>query len=1006
MGFLRRHAPGLAALAVALCVFGGISLVTLPGGLYPEVSFPRVVVAATLSGASAETMQLSVTRPVEEGLSTVLGVQRVRSRTIRAASEVSLWFDPGADMDQALSLINARLAELRGELPQEVTLTAERLTPSSFPIQTLAVTGTAQPVQLRDFALYTLRPRMAGLPGVGRVDVIGGDTREVEITVDPVRLEQAQLDMSRLASAVADALKLEPVGRLDVHYRQELVVVQGPVEDLDLLSQIMVGGSPESPVLLGDVARVEEGRADRLSLTSANGKPAALVNIGRRPGADAIALAQAIRTELESIRAGLPPGIEVLVTYDQAGLIARSVRNVRDAVALGGLLTLIVVGLFLRSWRAMVAAAAALPVTLLMTCAALELSGGTMNLMSLGGLAVAIGLVVDDAVVVVEAVYRRVTSGMERWAATADALREIAWPVTNSTLTTVVVFAPLSLLSGVSGQFFAALAFTLSAAVLISLAVAVTLTPLLCGWLLLPQATHARTPRGLYDRVLSRLLSRPWRTVAVGAAITVLFAGIASGVGTGFLPELDEGAFVVDYFTPTGTSLNEADRLGRQIEAAVAALPEVASTSRRLGAELGPPAATESYVGDITVELKHRRTRSGPQVIEEARTRVESVAPGVRVEFIELLQDVLSDLEGNPDPIEVKLQGEDVSVLRSFAPQVAERLQDIPGLVDLYDGVSGCTPEIHLELQLASAGRAGLTAQEVTAQVRTALLGQVVSAIPRTGRWVNVRVRLRDEDRLDAQVLEQLRLRTPSGTTAPLSQVAQLRRKCLPAELLSENLRPLVPVTGRLESRDLGSVTADVQARLADLKPPEGVELRVGGQRDSQQASFRGLLLVLALATFGVFLILTFHFRSLVLPLLILGVAPVALVSGLAILRLTGVPLNVSSLMGSILLVGLVVKNGILLLDHAEKEREEGFGAREAVERAAAVRLRPILMTTLATLLGLVPLALGLGEGAELQRPLAITVLGGLSISTLVVLLGLPPAYVLVRRRERGPQVS
>jgi multidrug efflux pump subunit AcrB len=337
---------------------------------------------------------------------------------------------------------------------------------------------------------------------------------------------------------------------------------------------------------------------------------------------------------------------------------------------------------------------------------------------------------------------------------------------------------------------------------------------------------------------------------------------------------------------------------------------------------------------------------------------------------------------------------------------VAERLHDIPGLVDLYDGVSGCTPEIHLDLTLGPAGRVGLTAQEVAAQVRTALLGQVVSAVPRTGRLVGVRVRLRDADRLDAQVLERLRLRTPSGLAVPLTQVAQVRRECLPAELLSENLRPLVAVTGRLEARDLGSVTADVQARLADLKPPEGVELRVGGQRDSQQASFRELMIVLALATFGVFLVLTFHFRSLVLPLLILGVAPVALVSGLAILRLTGVPLNVSSLMGAILLVGLVVKNGILLLDHAEKERSEGLGAREAVERAATVRLRPILMTTLATLLGLVPLALGLGEGAELQRPLAITVLGGLSISTLIVLLGLPPAYVLIRRRAGGPRVS
>ncbi|MCY1021048.1 efflux RND transporter permease subunit [Pyxidicoccus sp. MSG2] len=1000
MGLLRRNVPGLLALMVALCAFGFATGMRLPGGLYPEVTFPRIVIAATLPGASARSMQLTVTRPVEEALSTVIGVRRVRSRTIRAAAEVSLWFEPNADMDRALGLVNARLGELRGALPADVDLIAERLTPSSFPIQTLAVTGTVDPARLRDFALYTLRPRLAGLSGVGRVDVIGGDVREVAIAVDPRRLEQAKLDLPTVATAVGNALKLEPAGRVDVHYRQELVVVRGPVEDLAPLPTLVVGGTPEAPVRLGDVARVVEGHADRLTRTYANGRPAALVNVGRRPEADAIRLARDIQAELEQVRAALPPGIEVHVSYDQAGLIARSVKHVRNEVAVGGLLTLLVVGFFLRSWRAVVAAAAALPATLLMTFGALWLSGGTLNLMSLGGLAVAIGLVVDDAVVVVEAVYRRVSEGRERWAATAEALQEIAWPVTNSTLTTVVVFAPLSLLSGVSGQFFSALAFTLCAAVLLSLAVAVTLTPLLCGWLLRPEGTHPAPGGGLYRGWLARSGGWPGWTVGAVGLVTVLLAALASGVGTGFLPELDEGAFVVDYFTPAGTSVDEADRLGRQLEAALAPLPEVEGTSRRLGAELGPPAATESFLGDMTVALKPDRARSGPQVIEDARARVESAVPGVRVEFIELLQDVLSDLEGNPDPVEVKLQGADVHALQAFAPLVAERLRDVPGLVDLYDGVASCTPELHLDVDLAVAGRLGLTAQDVAAQVRTALLGEVVGTVVREDRLVDVRVRLRDADRLEPRVVEDLRLRTPSGASVPLTQVARVRRECLPSELLSDNLRPLVAVTGRLEARDLGSVTADVQQRLAGLKPPTGVEVRLGGQRESQRESFQSLALVLTLAALGVFLVLAFHFRSFVLPLLILGAAPIALVAGMACLRVTGIPLNVSSLMGCILLVGLVVKNGILLLDRAEAGLTEGLGPREAVEHAADVRLRPILMTTLATLLGLVPLALGWGEGGELQRPLAITVLGGLLISTLLVLLGLPAAYVLARRAK------
>ncbi|MCY1042260.1 efflux RND transporter permease subunit [Corallococcus sp. bb12-1] len=1000
LAMLRRNAAGVSALIAALTLAGVFSATRLAAGLYPEVSFPRIVVAATLSGASARSMQVAVTRPVEEALSTVIGVRQVRSRTIRAASEVSLWFDTQADMDQALGLVNARLAEVQSGLPPQTQLTAERLTPSSFPIQTLAVTGTADPARLRDFALQVLRPRLAGLAGVGRVDVVGGDVRELIIAVDAQRLEQAKLELSTLGAAVGSALQLEAAGRVDVHYQQTLVVVQGPVEAPERLAGLVVGGTPDAPVHLGDVARIEEGHADRLSLTYANGRPAALVNVGRRPRADAVTLARDIEAELERVRARLPPGIVVETSYDQAGLIARSVAHVRDEVILGGLLTLLVVGLFLRSWRAMAAASVVLPAALAMTFGALWLTGGTLNLMSLGGLAVAIGLVVDDAVVVVEAVYRRVSEGMERWTATGEALGEIAWPVTNSTLTTVVVFAPLSLLPGVSGQFFSALAFTLCAAVLASLVLALTLTPLLCGALLVP-GVHAPAPevperwRGLWSQ-------RPGSVVLGVGLLTAVLAALATGVGTGFLPELDEGAFVVDYFAPTGTSVAEADRLGRALEAVVAGVPDVVGTSRRLGAELGPPAATESSRGDVTVTLAPGRTRSGPEVIDETRTRAEAALPGVRLEFVELLQDVLSDLEGAPDPIEVKLLGQDVQVLREYAPSVAEALQDVPGLADLFDGVAGCTPETHLDVDLVEAGRWGFTARDVATQVRTALLGEVVGAIPREGRPVDVRVRLRDAERLDAGVLERLRLRSAAGVSVPVTQVARLRRECQPAELASDNLRPLVAVTGRLEGRDLGGVAADVEARLAKLRPPDGVELRLGGQHTSQRESFQAMVLVLLLATLGVFLVLTFHFRGVVLPLLILGAVPVALAAGTACLRVTGTPLNVSSLMGCILLVGLVVKNGILLLDRAEAGRAEGLGPAEAISRAMALRLRPILMTTLATLLGLVPLALGLGEGGELQRPLAITVLGGLALSTLLVLLGLPAAYVWVHRSREA----
>jgi len=1004
-GALRGQAPAIAALVLAACAYGAWALVQLPSALYPEVSFPRVIVAVTLPGASAATLQRAAVRPVEEALLATPGVRKVRSRTIRAAAEVSIWFDPDADMDRAVQLVNARLAEVRADLPRDADLATERLTPSAFPILSLAVTGAAPPAALRDVALYQLRPRLAGLPGVGRVTVVGGDAREVEVEVDSARLEAAGLSLEAVAQAVADALPNEAAGRVDARYQQRLVVVSGPVDDLEQLGRVVVGGTAESPVRLSDIARLSEGHADRTSLTSAGGRPAALLNVGRQVGADAIALARAVKNEVAAARPSLPPGMEVAVTYDQAALIGKSVANVRDAVLLGGALTLLVVGLFLRSWRGTAAAAIALPSTLLMTFAAMRLFGESMNLMTLGGLAVAIGLVVDDAVVVVEAVHRRVAAGVPAWAATGEALGEIAWPVTSSTLTTVVVFAPLSLLSGVAGQFFAALAFTLCAAVLLSLAVALVVTPLTCGWLLRPE----RAPSGglrerlgrAYRGALARTLARPGAALGAAAAAALALGLFGASVPTGFLPELDEGAFVVDYFTPVGTSLAEADRLGALVERTVAEEPEVSITSRRLGAELGPPAATDPATGDITVALREKRDRDGEEVVASARERVAAAAPGVRVEFIEVLQDMLSDLEGAPEPVEVKLLGPDVGALRAFAPQVAGALSGVEGLADLYDGVARCAPEDEVRVDPDAAGRLGLSPKQVSEQVRAALLGDVVAQVPRQDRLLGVRVRLRDADRLAPDALGRLRLRPPQGPPVPLASVARVEPACVPSELLSENLRPLLSVTARLEGRDLGSATREVESKLAALVPPPGVQVAVGGQREGQLQSFRALAAVLALAAGAVLALLAFHFRGLRLPLAVMGLVPVAIAAGVAALRAASVPLNVSSLMGCILLVGLVVKNGILLLDAAESRRRAGMAPEEAVRAAAAVRLRPILMTTLATLLGLLPWRWGLGTGAELQRPLAVAVIGGLSLSTVAVLAALPPAYVLLVRRRR-----
>jgi multidrug efflux pump subunit AcrB len=643
--------------------------------------------------------------------------------------------------------------------------------------------------------------------------------------------------------------------------------------------------------------------------------------------------------------------------------------------------------------------------------------GQSLNLMSMGGLAVAIGLVIDDAIVVVEAIRRRLESGRPPDEAAREGVRDLVAALVGTTATTVIVFLPLAWLEGIVGRFFAALATTLAAAVLLSLAVALTVVPLAAARWMRPRAPRASsgteaagTPPAhpwyvrAYARAVGPMLRRRWAGPLLALALLAAGAASVRAVGTGFLPSMDEGAFVLDYFLPAGTSLDDTDAAARKIEAVLRSIPEVETYSRRTGAELGPAAATEVSRGDIMVRLRppSQRRLSVDDVIAEARERIVREAPEARVEFVQVLQDVLNDLAGTPRPIEVKLYGDDYAVLRQKAEEVAARIRDVPGLVDLYAGFSGDAPELRLRVDAARAARLGVTAADVTADLDAALRGVVASLIRRPDRPIGVRVRYPNEVRFDPAAA--LRLPVLVGTTGVTSMASLVtpERTAAPTELLRENLRPTVIVTADHEGRDLGSVASDVRARIAGLPLPEGYAMELGGQYRAQQDTFRDLLRVLAFGLLAVLAVLLVQFRRARLALAVLVSVPLAAVGALVTLLATNVPLNASSLMGCVLLVGLVVKNGILLLEQAESLREGGMAADAALLEAGAIRVRPILMTTLATIAGLLPLAVGIGAGAEIQRPLAVAVIGGLVTSTVVSLLVIPSLVGLGTRHDRS----
>jgi CzcA family heavy metal efflux pump len=1000
-GFLAKHGQGVALMTALAVVAGAIGYSRLPRGLYPELTFPRVAVVATLPDATSERVLLNVARPLEEGLATVLGVRRVRSKTIRGAVEIALLFEPGADMTVALQLVQARLGEIRSELPSETTLIAERVTPTSFPILTVNVDGAVTPPSLRDVALYQVRPALSRVPGVGPISVTAGMEREIEVEVDPVKASAAGLTLEEISRRLDESNRVITVGRFDKAYRRYVILLDAHAREPQDLGTVIVGGDEHAPVRLADVAEIREGNADpRLLVRSPTGM-AAQVNVARRIGGDVLALQDGLDAALDKLRNELPTGVHLTKVYEQASLIGAAIGAVRDAILIGALLSALVLWLFLRDRRATAIAALAIPSSLLVSCAVIAAFHGSLNLMSLGGMAIAVGLVIDDAVVVVEAIHRELAKGLGPKEAAEAGVAALAGPVISSTVTTVVVFAPLAFLSGVVGAFFASLSLALASAVIASLLIALSLIPLLSMRLLKPLGhTDPERFADRYAQGLHRALAR--RGWILGATVLVVIGGLvaANFVETDFVPEMDEGAFVFDYFAPIGTSLDESDRLASQIDQLLQKNEDVETFARRLGAELGPPRATETSRGDLIVRLKRHRKHSVFEVMEDLRKEAAATLPGVRIELIQLLQDMLGDLEGNPEPIELKLFGEDEAELRRLAKKAANAIKDVRGLTDLFDGQVACSPERRIRLDPVRTGRLGLTAQAVAAQISDLLLGADVSPVPEHDRLIPVRVRWPDGARFDEHALDRIRIKTPTGVFVPLVELGRVDDSCAASEIQRENLRLKVPVTARLEGRDLGSAVKEVEQRVRTLELPKGYALEIGGLRLSQQESFRELATALIAAVALVLLVLVFQFGSFEAPIAILVAAPVALAGGLAALLLTGIALNVSSLLGAILLVGLVVKNGILFLHRAAEREAAGEPIADALRDAGRVRLRPILMTTLCTLVGLLPLALGLGAGAEMHRPLAVAVLGGLSLSTLGTLFTVPAVYALLRTRK------
>ena len=1017
-----RFSKPIIFLIVVLVGMGAYLALSIPVAVFPSTDFPRIVVGVDNGVSPIDQMQVTVTRNIEEAMNSVPGLETVRSTTSRGSAEVNLFFNWNVNMFQTLEFVNAALARVQPTLPPTAKLTANRLTFAAFPILGYSLTSDSIPQSaLWELANYTIKPRLNRVNGVSMVVIQGGQVPEFEVEPDPAKLLETQVTVPGILDAIARGNMIDSPGLLENNHELSLALVTSQTRNPAEIANIVVKTSPTGvPIRIGDLARVTPSVMPVYTIVTANAKPAVLLNVFRQPAGNTVAVADLVAKELDAIRATLPPGVKLQAFYDQSQLVRDSITSVRDAILIGLVLAAIILVLFLRDWGSSIVAGLVIPATIAITLIVLRWLGESFDLMTLGGLAAAVGLVIDDAIVVVENIVMHRDSGQSRGDAIRSALNEIRVPLVGSTITPIVVFLPLVSITGVTGTFFRALAVTVGTSLLTSLALALTWTPALSHYLLRRKGAgepvadvHAHPTTGMmgrlnkfYVRVLGVALARPL-VLALGCAglVAVSFFCYQS-LGSDLLPEMDEGGFVLDYLMPAGSSLKDTNEVLLGVEKLLAKVPDVAGTSRRTGLQLGLSAVTEANTGDFLVRLKPAgERRPVDEIISELRKKINETWPQLDVEFIQVLQDMIGDLSNSPEPIEIKLFAQDPALLKKWAAKVGDRIKKIPTVKDVKNGientVSGSAVVMRVDPVLAA--RSGFTPQEIELDASAILQGEPATMpVVVNDRSYTIRVRFPDSTRVNLDEVKNTMIVSSTGKNASLGSLATFEDQAGQTEVRRENLQRVVGVTGRFEGISLGKGIIEVQKAVDELKLPPEIRVVYGGTYAEQQRSFRDLLFVLFVAVVLVFLVLLFEFGAFGAPIAVLASALLSTSGVFLALLITGTTFNISSFMGLIMVIGIVAKNGILLLDADQRFRAEGYSAHDAMMEAGERRLRPILMTAMATVAGMIPLSLAIGAGSQMLQPLAIAVIGGILASMVLSLLVTPAVHYYLGGKEKS----
>src|SRR5438270_2902835 len=998
----HSHARSILFLLSALALAGAVASVSLPVALFAQVSFPRVRITLDAGDRPAEQMTVEVTTPVEEAVRAIPGVRNLRSTTSRGTSEISANFNWGEDMVLAMLQCQSQVNKILPSLPSGTSFEVERMDPTVFPTIAYSLASDSHSlVELRDLALYTLRPALSTVPGVARVGVQGGRVEEYRVTVDPDKLQSFNMTLSEVAGALSASNVLVAVGRLEQYYKLYLVVSDTRFKKFDEIEHTVLRSNPDGVVLLDDVATVEHSAEPQWVRVTADGHDAVLFQVYQQPSGNTVEIARGIKAKLRDIKKQIPERVKIADWYDQSDLITASEHSTRDAVLIGIVLAAFVLLIFLRDWKVTLIASVTVPAVLAATILLLYVLKMSFNIMTLGGMAAAVGLIIDDAIVMVEHIVRRVRGVGEGdpHSRVLDAAREFTNPLAGSSAATIIIFTPLAFLSDVAGAFFKALSLTMAASLIISFIVAWLAVPILCATFLKrrdaeikERGRFTRRVHEVYRENVQRFVRQP-RFVFVFLIPLLLLGFIAfKSVGSGFMPVMDEGGFVLDYISPPGTSLAETDRLLRQVESILQETPEVQTYSRRTGLQLGG-GITEANIGDFFVRLKPFPRSGIEEVMNNVREEIEKQIPCLQVELLQLMEDLIGDLTSVPQPIEIKLYSDDEELLRTLPPRVAQATSKVRGVVEVKNGIVPAGDALNIQVDRVKAGLEGMDPEAVTKALNDFLTGNVTTHVQQGPKLIGVRVWIPRDARESVRNIENLLLRAPDGHLFPLKRVATLLPVSGQPEITRDDLKRMVAVTARISGRDLGSTVSDVKRTLARCGViPTSVLYTFGGLYEQQQIAFRGLTIILIAPIVLVFLLLLFLYESFRVAFAMLLV-PLFAVAGVFVgLWVTGAEFNITSRMGMTMIVGIVTEIAIFYYS----EFRSLPPSDDRLILAGINRMRAISMTAFAAILALLPLALGIGHGAAMQQPLAIAIISGLIFSLPLVLIFLPALLAIL----------